>query len=340
MKKRVIVFFLALTVFLAGGTGLLIAHRLGMVGNGDESAASDVTFLILGLDEAASNTDMNLLVRYTVSDHRLVLLQLPRDTYMESGEGLPKLNHIYASCLLAGADEASAARQTASVLSEALQIRIDGCAAVHLSAVSQLIDEIGGVRMSLPSALSYDDPSQDLHISLPAGDVRLTGDQALQYVRYRSGYAEGDLGRIDAQKLFLAAFLRQAAEQMTPMRVLELALQPPKGVFVSYDGKNLLPVITDFYTRRNDVEKIFVSLPGEATREQENTGTWYYVINHEATAELLHTCFSTEISRENFDPEGRFVNEKTHFENIYYANGYDIRYYSEKDLKNLKILEK
>ena len=55
----------------------------------------------------------------------------------------------------------------------------------------------------------YNDPSQDLYIDLKAGTQTLTGEEAMGVARFRSGYADADLGRVQVQRELLKAILKE-----------------------------------------------------------------------------------------------------------------------------------
>ena len=74
------------------------------------------------------------------------------------------------------------------------------------------VDLLGGVDFEVPMAMNYDDPTQNLHIHLQPGLQHLSGEQVMGLCRYRSGYASGDLGRIEMQQQFLRACLEQFTE--------------------------------------------------------------------------------------------------------------------------------
>ena len=57
--------------------------------------------------------------------------------------------------------------------------------------------------------MDYDDFYQDLSIHLKAGEQTLSGKDAVRLLRYRRGYPEGDLKRIEVQQTFLLELLRQ-----------------------------------------------------------------------------------------------------------------------------------
>ena len=58
---------------------------------------------------------------------------------------------------------------------------------------------VGGVDFNVPPGMNYDDPTQDLHIHIPEGQQKLNGEQFVQLMRFRSGYAGGDIPRIVMQ---------------------------------------------------------------------------------------------------------------------------------------------
>ena len=89
---------------------------------------------------------------------------------------------------------------------------------VEWDAVGEIVDAMGGVYFDVPRNMNYDDPTQNLHIHQEKGYRLLTGDDAMQVIRYRHdnrvngktlGYPDGDLGRIKTQQAFLKAVIEQ-----------------------------------------------------------------------------------------------------------------------------------
>ena len=97
---------------------------------------------------------------------------------------------------------------------------------VEWEAVGELVDAVGGVTFDVPLDMSYDDPTQDLHIHVDKGEQKLDGDKAMQLLRWRknnklvNGHvvnydAEGgDVRRIQIQQDFLKATLQQCLEKV------------------------------------------------------------------------------------------------------------------------------
>lgn len=343
MKKKLILFFIGLAVFLAGGVIVTEAARLIPSSEPAEKGVEagkemSATCLVLGLDDAACNTDLVLLARYDALKKRCILLQIPRDTYLENGVGHPKLNHIYAACIAAGQSAEEAARQTANTLADALGITVDVCVALRPSALSRAVDEMGGVPIDIPFDMTYEDSAQNLLIRLPAGERILTGEEAVQFVRYRSSYVQGDLGRIDAQKLFLASFLKTASEKMTPAFLFSVFCSTANDLAVYGNVISLFPTVISLLQNPKDTQILFASMPGEATRYEKDSGAWYFVINCEASKALLSEYFG--IDGDAFDTRKLFCADQAHFEDIYGKKGISPRVFTEDDLTQLKILVK
>lgn len=69
-----------------------------------------------------------------------------------------------------------------------------------------------GVEVDVPFHMEYTDIYDDppLYIDIPQGRQLLDGEEALKFLRYRKGYDNQDLGRIEAQQ----QFIRSAAKSL------------------------------------------------------------------------------------------------------------------------------
>lgn len=61
----------------------------------------------------------------------------------------------------------------------------------------------------MPVDMLYDDPGQNLYISLEKGLQILDGEKAEHLVRYRAGYPEGDITRVRMQQNFIMELIKQ-----------------------------------------------------------------------------------------------------------------------------------
>ena len=65
--------------------------------------------------------------------------------------------------------------------------------------------------MDIEFNMKYTDPYDDppLVINIPKGHQVLDGEHAVQFLRYRKGYLEGDIGRIKAHQQFMKSAFKQ-----------------------------------------------------------------------------------------------------------------------------------
>lgn len=107
---------------------------------------------------------------------------------------------------------------------------------VEWEAVGELVDAIGGVWFDVPFNMYYRDEYQDLFINQPKGYRLLSGDDAMQVVRWRqnnsgvsSGVSESDITRTQIAQDFLTAVVRQCLQIQNVTKIKELA-----NIFTEY----------------------------------------------------------------------------------------------------------
>ena len=264
------------------------------------------TALILGKESSGNNTDVIALASFSPDKARLVWLQIPRDTYYRF-EGHPiKLGNLYAH-LLARAESAgeeqpktSALEGVSRAVEQLLALPVDYRALVELSVLEDAVDAMGGVEITLPYALHYEDPDQALSIHLPAGTQTINGAAALGLARYRAGYATADIGRLDGQKLLLSAIwrrARQGAGAVGLMAHLPSLLSRLSTNASLSDALYFLPRLTSL---KGD-KILFATLPGEGYRASD--GIWYYLVPRSALSHAAALLTGREQSDSAPDPD-------------------------------------
>ena len=201
---------IALVLVLLLTIGAAVFHFLIARAPQSEAALSArkkgcATILVAGTDEGGYRTDSMLLLNIERTEKAIHLVSIPRDTLIFCEYSVPKINSAYG---WASGGEAGM-EQLLMRVGEIIGFQPDGYVLVDLSVFEQLVDTMGGVTFNVPVDMHYSDPSQNLTIDLSAGEQHLSGEQAMQVVRFRSGYAMQDLGRVETQRAFLSAAIKQ-----------------------------------------------------------------------------------------------------------------------------------
>ena len=256
------------------------------------SRGKAMNILVVGADRTSGLHDVLMLVHIEPDVPRATVLQIPRDTYAAYTDGsYRKLNG--AAKRLGGMDA------LCGFLSQAFGVVIDHYVSLKADALSALVDAIGGVTITLPDALCYEDPAQSLSIHLPAGKQTLDGETAEYFVRYRMGYVRGDLGRMDAQKLFLAALARSLRDSLDLPSAVRLAAAILPRTDTNLSIAELTRLVKVVFALA-DEQVTLITLPGEEA-VAEQSGASYYAVSAPASAEVLVRYFGA--SANGFDRE-------------------------------------
>ena len=176
--------------------GIKVAKALAA---GETASAHKLNILLVGSDKNeglvdGSRADTIIVASVDTRAKTLFLLSVPRDTYVAiPGYGEDKINAAYA---YGGID---LLRQTVGAF---LHIPIDYYALLDFSGFEELIDALGGVEIDVDKRMYYQ--TYDALIDIEAGLQTLNGEQALQYVRFRSDTL-GDIKRVSRQQILLKA---------------------------------------------------------------------------------------------------------------------------------------
>ena len=196
-----------------------------------------------------------MLVSYNVTDSSVGVVQIPRDTYAKYTEGSYKKLNGAVSAL--GSEKAFC-----TFLSESFGVRIDHYVSLDIEAVGEIVDIVGGVEVNVPCDMRYIDAEQGLYIDIKAGKTLLDGEAAKKFVRFRSSYAEGDIGRIDAQKIFLAALLGKLKNGTSALEIGTVAAKIIDKIDTSLSLTDMITLAKAAFSV--PAEKIrFVTLAGE-----------------------------------------------------------------------------
>ena len=229
--------------------------------------------LILGIDNdapisyqnmsgAGGQADCIMLLSMNQTDKTVKVIQVPRDSmtdidiyddngnYHSTTKGQLALQYAYTNGARAGC------WATKKTVSEFLyEIPIDGYIAVDIAAISKMNDILGGIAITMEEDYTAVDPAFE-----KGKTIKLTGEQAERFVRYRDTEAVGSSHeRMQRQTQFLPALVK-AAEG----KIEQLYKELEKYIETNLSGSDIENIMT--YSGQVD-EYVFIE--GEIKQGEE-----------------------------------------------------------------------
>lgn len=267
--RRLIVVLVLLTPLLIWRGWLYVKHRLLPL-PAEGSAArvvvhQPVYVLILGVDQPrddAGRSDTLMLLRLGPNGQSADIVNIPRDTQVTlPGGKRSKVNSAYS---IGGPELA------AQVAAETLGIPRPYYVKISLEAFEKMVDQIGGVDLTVDRHYVYDDPFQNLYINIPAGPQHMNGEKALKFVRIRyDGVTNDDIARIKRQQQFLDAVRQKLSAPAYWAKVPGMISTLRKYVATNIPEADQLNLVEALYKARGSLH--MQTLPGAPN---DATGDW------------------------------------------------------------------
>lgn len=135
-------------------------------------------------------TDMIMYVNFDVANHKINMLQIPRDTY--PGEEYKHGNTGKINAVALHNDGISSLME---LIHEQYKLPVDYYVTIDMQSLKEIVDLFGGIEVYIPKDISYKGST------LEQGYRNLNGEAAEFFVRNRN-YAQADIARLDMQRYF------------------------------------------------------------------------------------------------------------------------------------------
>lgn len=273
-----------------------------------------LNILLMGTDIDGLRTDAIMLACVDMEKKEVNMLTIPRDTKMYIGNRYQKINaaHAYVKNGEIGGPTA-----TCEAVTRLTGIPINFYVDFSFDAVAHVINELGPIEFEVPDlyndgvGMVYDDPVQSLHINLPPGKYGegsdcdypgLTGQQAVWLMRYRhgnrgtkgeSGYATGDLGRVEVQQQFIKAVIDQKVNSGLVMKIPAIFKEVSGEIKTNFSINDIITyskIATDFSSANINS----YSTPGAFGHDNVNGDVW--ITDMDKMRELTETVFGYDAS--------------------------------------------
>lgn len=225
-------------------------------------------------------SDTMLLLRFDPREERVSVLSIPRDTRTNVDGLVTKIND---------ANRQGGPAMSAESVSELMGgVPIDRYMRINVQGVEKLIDALGGVEVNVPKDMKYQDDSQHLYINLKAGEQRLDGDQAMQFLRFRYD-DNGDIGRVQRQQMFMRSLANQALNPATIGRLPKILNVIKSHVDTNLSVEELAALVGyGAQTERSDVQMLM--LPGDFSN-YDDYDLSYWIPNYSEIDVLAENYF-------------------------------------------------
>lgn len=247
-------------------------------------------FLFLGTDEkleANSRADTIMVISIDSKTGEVGVVSIPRDTrvWIQARQRWERINAAYAH---------GGAKMTMEAVSHLLGVPVNYYVHTDFQGFKEMVDLLGGVEINVAKRMLYTDKAQGLEIDLYPGRQILTGEKALQYVRYRDRLGDVSLvdpfneqydGRVERQRQFLEALATKALSPASLIKIPQLIAQTFRIVDTNLPWEKVLNLSLSLSKFSTDHVKTAV-LPGDS---QVVNGAWYWIVNEPKAKPLIDT---------------------------------------------------
>ncbi|GMQ63083.1 LCP family protein [Vallitalea maricola] len=296
------------------------------------------TFAVFGVDKDGWRTDVTMVMTFNHITKGINIVSIPRDTLvelpteihnelLEGRKDTPKKLKINGIPAYAPKDKRN--EYSVRMLEYLFDIKVDYYFNLNIKAFKKIVDIIGPIEFEIPFDMYYPDPAQDLYINLKKGVHQLNGAQAEQLIRYRKGYANGDIGRINMQHEFMKAFVNEVLTEKNKLNILTIGSTIISNTTTNFDD------LLNYYEYIDDINLDNLELYTLPTDRQG--GSEYYYYDKEASKELFEKITQVNDTNDNEDntKEGKDAETKPEEPKIISSKGLRIEVLNSSKLTGL-----
>lgn len=245
----------------------------------DLPVENEIVFLLMGIDAEdlhqakGTRTDTLMLFKVNFDSGSIDILSLPRDTRVLVRGREDKLNHAHAY---------GGPGLTIRTVEDFLGIDLHYYVKVDFRSVEAIVDAIGGVEVEVPASMG-----------MGTGLQTLDGKQAHKYVRFRSGYKDGDLGRIKTQQYFMTELIKQTLQTKNILKLPKLV-----ETYFDYVETNIpMSMVLKGVGAAKNMDTSSISTNTIPGTSKIIDGLSYLVYNEEETRTIIQEVFGDYLLR-------------------------------------------
>ena len=249
-------------------------------------------------------TDVDILLTVNPETAQALIISIPRDTFLPN----PALNYDYDKLTHLGND---GIMNTIQGLNDLYDLDVKHYATVNFVTFQRIIDTLGGVDINNP----YD--FQGIQRSFPAGNIHLSGADALDYVRERHSLDKGDFDRNEHQAIVLKAILQKLTSREMLEKAPELLNNLSGSIATNIDPSSILELASEELVFRRDWNIVYYHLGGYGTRGETASmpGMSLYIVRpYKSQTDFVHEEIMNVLTGQIIEQKTLPAADKTVFE--------------------------
>ncbi|SDM56622.1 LCP family protein [Sediminibacillus halophilus] len=227
--------------------------------------------LLLGVDERendAGRSDAMMVLSLDPKQDSMQLISIPRDTRTEIvGKGTQdKINHAYA---FGGVD------MSVNTVEKFLDIDLDYYVRLNMEGLTELVGAVDGITVN--NEIEF---SRKGH-RFPLGEIELSKDETLDYVRMRKQDPNGDFGRNERQRKVIQGIIDKGASVGSVGKIDDIVQVLGNNMASNMDFDDMQNLLLNYRNTRKNITTY--QMQGSGTKID---GIYYYVIDEEETSKV------------------------------------------------------
>jgi LCP family protein required for cell wall assembly len=246
---------------------------------GESVKEKAVALLLMGIDSRSHggglNTDVMMVAVFNPNSKSATIVTIPRDTNIDvDGYRARKANSFYADFYMNAHNKtdlgkeaayADAKQEVRNVMSELFNIDIKYSAVINFQGFADVVDALGGVEVDVDMRMKYKDSADGTNIDLEPGVQTLSGEKALDFVRYRKSNngknMSSDFERNARQSQVIGALTDKMKSLDGVTKIGSVFEAVGKNLTMDMPSKEIKNMITEYMSLgRNDIT--FIPLEG------------------------------------------------------------------------------
>ncbi|WP_153461652.1 LCP family protein [Sediminibacillus terrae] len=227
--------------------------------------------LLLGVDERENDvgrSDAMMVLSLDPKNDSMELVSIPRDTRTEIvGKGTQdKINHAYA---FGGVD------MSVNTVENFLGIELDYYVRLNMEGLTELVGAVGGITVDNEIEFTR----KEHHY--PLGEIQLSEEETLDYVRMRKQDPNGDFGRNERQRKVIQGIIDKGASVGSVNKIDDIVQVLGNNMASNMDFEDMQNLLLNYRDTRKNVSTYQMQGTGKKI-----DGIYYYVIDDAEVAKV------------------------------------------------------